>query len=645
MNTLTVDAQLVTAYLAGNRNALASIYDLYAPGLYDTAAAMLSDRHDAADMVQDVFCIAAERLNQLRDPNRLKPWLYAVLRNEVYRRTKKRKRTTPTDFQSPTVPDVVAAFDPNAEGAATSFDELAELVRSAAAGLDERDRLVLELSVRQGLTGTDLADALGVSPEQSYSLVHRMRDRVEKSLGAFTVAKMGRNDCHELASIVSGWNGEFSVLIRKRVTRHIDECAICEKTRSKFAPLALFGAAPAFLLPFGLRDKVLAATQTIPVPSQSADVHGLKTQRGPHRSRHINLSRNDGFPRLARASRHAVAFVVSTGAALLLIAGVVLVQQRDGSNNDVLADQIVVDLTQPAIDTTALPAPESSTVTNSEVPTSSVQNSEPTTNVIVPIPSTRPTTPTPVVTTPVVTTPVTTMPRATSLPTTSNAPTTTPPITRLLTSSTVFGFGLGNFAAIEITNTNTTIVTWALTETSGYFSFSPSSGSIAVGETIKVSATFNRAAAAESSQTAMAGEITATALAEGQFKLPATLTTQTSLTSSLTLAGTFGRAPVIGKIAATFIGAKCSSLRVQSSITDESALSSVSAAITYTTANSVQIPNPVTISLADSGKGIWQGSTSGAPTAAIGVTVVITATDKYGLTATTSVKIARTNSC
>jgi len=644
MNTLTVDAQLVTAYLAGDRNALASIYDLYAPGLYDTAAAMLSDRHDAADMVQDVFCIAAERLNQLRDPNRLKPWLYAVLRNEVYRRTKKRKRTIPTDFQSPTVPDVVAAFDPNAEGATTSFDELAELVRSAAAGLDERDRLVLELSVRQGLTGTDLADALGVSPEQSYSLVHRMRDRVEKSLGAFTVAKMGRNDCHELASIVSGWNGEFSVLIRKRVARHIDECAICEKTRSKFAPLALFGAAPAFLLPFGLRDKVLAATQTIPVPSQSADVHGLKTQRGPHRSRHIKLSRNDGFPRLARASRHAVAFVVSTGAALLLIAGVVLVQQRDGSNNDVLADQIVVDLTQPAIDTTALPAPESSTVTNSEVPTSSVQNSEPTTNVIVPIPSTRPTTP--AATTPtVVTTTVATMPRATSLPTTSNAPTTTPPITRLLTSSTVFGFGLGNFAAIEITNTNTTIVTWALTETSGYFSFSPSSGSIAVGETIKVSATFNRAAAAESSQTAMAGEITTTALAEGQFKLPATLTTQTSLTSSLTLAGTFGRAPVIGKIAATFIGAKCSSLRVQSSITDESALSSVSATITYTTANSVQIPNPVTISLADSGKGIWQGSTSGAPTAAIGVTVVITATDKYGLTATTSVKIARTNSC
>ena len=350
MNTLTADAQLVTAYLSGDRNALASIYDLYAPGLFDTAAAMLSDRHDAADMVQDVFCIAAERLNQLRDPDRLKPWLYAVLRNEVYRRTKKRKRTTPTDFQSETVPEVVAAFDPNAEGAAASFDELAELVRSAAAGLDERDRLVLELSVRQGLSGTDLADALGVSPEQSYSLVHRMRDRIEKSLGAFTVAKMGSQDCKELATIISGWNGEFSVLIRKRVARHIDECAICEKTRSKYAPLALFGVAPAFLLPIGLREKVLAATQSIPVPTQSANAHTNKISRGSQRSKHIKLNRNDGFPLASRTSRHAMAIVASTTAVLLLIAGVVLLQQNDDTGNATSASPIVVDSTQPITD-------------------------------------------------------------------------------------------------------------------------------------------------------------------------------------------------------------------------------------------------------------------------------------------------------
>ncbi len=630
MNTLTVDAQLVTAYLAGDQNALASIYDLYASGLYDTAAAMLSDRHDAADMVQDVFCIAAERLNQLRDPNRLKPWLYAVLRNEVYRRTKKRKRATPTDFQSATVPDVVAAFDPNAEGATASFDELAELVRSAAAGLDERDRLVLELSVRQGLTGTDLADALGVSPEQSYSLVHRMRDRVEKSLGAFTVAKMGRNDCKELASIISGWNGEFSVLIRKRVARHIDECAICEKTRSKFAPLALFGAAPVFLLPIGLRDKVLAATQTIPVPSQSADVHGLKTQRGSHRSRHIKLNRNDGFPRLARASRHAMAFVLSTSAALLLIAGVVLVQQNDGSNNEVLAEQIVVDSTQVTVDTTVLSTPESSMATNSEAPTSSVQNSEPTTNVIAPIPSTRPTTPAAM--SPAVTAPAATTPAVTTSPAASITPTTTPQSVRSVSISTTnLDFARRVTASLTLTNNNEGSINWLLKETSGYFTFVPSSGSLAAGATQTVSVTFARTAAS--------------GLDEGEFSFPATASTSGAADSALTLSGIVGRPPIIANFTPRFAGITCSVLNIQVPITDESPIASVQAKITYFDSQNLQSSPPFPRPLNDSGKGSWVTSWSDVPATTTRVIVKVTATDSYGFLATYESEANRTNGC
>src|SRR6187455_126008 len=140
-------AQLVTAYLAGDRDALGTLYDRFAPGLYDTAAAMLSDRHEAADVVQDTFLVAAERMGQLRDPERIKPWLYAIARNEIYRRTKRRRRVTPSEA----VPEMVATEDMRAEAAMVSYDELATLVREAAVGLDERDQFVLELSVRQGL--------------------------------------------------------------------------------------------------------------------------------------------------------------------------------------------------------------------------------------------------------------------------------------------------------------------------------------------------------------------------------------------------------------------------------------------------------------------------------------------------------------
>ena len=638
MNTLTADAQLVTAYLSGDRDALASIYDLYAPGLYDTAAAMLSDRHDAADMVQDVFCIAAERLNQLRDPDRLKPWLYAVLRNEVYRRTKKRKRTTPTDFQSETTPDVVASFDPNAEGATASYDELAELVRSAAFGLDERDRLVLELSVRQGLTGTDLADALGVSPEQSYSLVHRMRDRIEKSLGAFTVAKMGSQECKELATIISGWNGEFSVLIRKRVSRHIDECSICEKTRSKYAPLALFGAAPVILLPLGLREKVLAATQTIPVPTQSADAHAIKSSRGSQRSRHIKLNRNDGFPRLVRASRHAMAIVASTTAVLLLAAGVVLVQQNNDSTNATSADPIVVDSTQPSVDSVATMSPSS---TIQDLPTSTtsiVENSEPisTTAVISPSRSSTTVSPTSIAAPPTPASPTTTATAVIPMPIpTTNQPTTTTTTVRSIRpvsiSTTTLDFALGVTASLTLTNNNDGPVKWLLKESSGYFTLVPASGSLNAGATQTVSVTFARAAAST--------------LAEGKFNFPALATTRGAADTAVTLSGIVGRPPVIANFTPTFSGVACSRLNIQVPITDESPLTTVLARITYTDPKSTKSPTTITTTLNDSGKGAWVTSLTSIPLTATQVVVKVTASDIYGFSSTSESKISRTNSC
>ena len=622
MNTLTADAQLVTAYLSGDRNALASIYDLYAPGLFDTAAAMLSDRHDAADMVQDVFCIAAERLNQLRDPDRLKPWLYAVLRNEVYRRTKKRKRTTPTDFQSETVPEVVAAFDSNAEGAAASFDELAELVRSAAAGLDERDRLVLELSVRQGLSGTDLADALGVSPEQSYSLVHRMRDRIEKSLGAFTVAKMGSQDCKELAAIISGWNGEFSVLIRKRVARHIDECAICEKTRSKYAPLALFGVAPAFLLPIGLREKVLAATQSIPVPTQSANAHTNKISRGSQRSRHIKLNRNDGFPLASRTSRHGMAIVASTTAVLLLIAGVVLLQQNDDTGKATSTGPIVVDSTQPITDLAADSTNDSTTI-------GTVQS----TTTIATVSST-PATAATAITTATATTTATPATAPMPIPNTNQPTTSTTParsIKPLLISTSILDFARRVTASLTLTNNNEGPVNWLLKETSGYFTFAPASGSLNAGATQTVSVTFARAAAS--------------ALAEGEFSFPATATTRGAADAALTLIGVVGRPPVIANFTPTFAGIACSRLNIQVPITDESSIASVNAKITYITPQNLQSAPTITTPLNDSGKGSWVVSLTNVPATTTRVIVKVTATDIYGFSATSESGANRTNSC
>ena len=341
------DAQLVTAYLAGDRGALAGIYDRYSAGLYDTAAAMLRDRHEAADLTHDVFLIAVERLAQLREPERLKPWLYAVLRNEVYRRTKKRGRALPTDFSAMGAPEVAAPIAPDAEGAAISAAEMGELVRSAACGLDERDQLVLELSVRQGLQGADLAAALGVSADQSYTMLHRMRDRVDRSMTALIVARAGRKDCPDLAQVLYGWNGEFTVLVRKRVARHIETCETCERTRRKAAPFALLGAAPAFAAPLGLRDAVLAKAGLV----GSAPAHAYA------------FDADGGFPRMLRPLRFSTLVAGAAAAIVLGVGGgaIVAANTTDESVAPLVSASVTTVADTLALSTTSTPSSSTST--------------------------------------------------------------------------------------------------------------------------------------------------------------------------------------------------------------------------------------------------------------------------------------------
>jgi RNA polymerase sigma factor (sigma-70 family) len=250
------DATLARAAAAGDRSAFAEIYDRYADRLHDFCVGMLRDREAAADCVQDVFVTAATKLVQLREPDRLRSWLYAIARSEALARIRDRKR----EQLSEELPEMPSGEADLATLAART--ELADLIRAASGGLSDRDRVVLELAYRQGLDGPELADALGVTPKNANTLVERLRDTIARSLGALLLCRRAKADpdrCPELAAILDQWDGQFTPLIRKRVARHIDGCAICEDERARMvSPAALLGAAPVVIpAPAWLRDRTL----------------------------------------------------------------------------------------------------------------------------------------------------------------------------------------------------------------------------------------------------------------------------------------------------------------------------------------------------------------------------------------------------
>jgi RNA polymerase sigma factor (sigma-70 family) len=280
------DSEVVAAIVAGDPDGLAEAYDRYASPLYTYCRSLLREPADAADAVQDTFVIAASRLAGLRDRNRLRPWLYAVARNECHRRLRARavQVATPLD-DMPDVTDTSADVSGEAER-----DDLRRLLRSAVRGLNTGEQDLIELQLRQGLDVAEIAAVLGVSRNHAHALLSRARDQLEISLGALLVARSGRGDCAALNAMLQDWDGQLNVLMRKRINRHIEHCPTCaERKKQELAPALLLGLAPLAALPIaatppGLREQVLrlASSDTPDAAAHRASVAQRTEPFGHH---------------------------------------------------------------------------------------------------------------------------------------------------------------------------------------------------------------------------------------------------------------------------------------------------------------------------------------------------------------------------
>jgi RNA polymerase sigma factor (sigma-70 family) len=310
------DRDIVAAIAAGDPAGLADAYDEHAESLYGYCRWMLSDPEDAAEAVQDTFVVAAERLGGLRDPRKLRPWLYAVARNECHRLGPAEADLRDADLADPPGPGA------DADGRA----EVRRLVRAALDRLNPDEREVAELSLRHDLHGADLAAVLGVPRNRAHTLAARARGRLEKALGVLFVARTGRRGCPELDMLLGDWDGPMTGLTRRRVSHHLRKCDTCTDRRHG-APRAAarYGMAPLAALPGELREDVLGlVADTSP---QARSYRREVTERsGPFRP--------NGFPEAIRPPRRRV-FALSAAAVVIVTAvaatGIVAVLALSGS--------------------------------------------------------------------------------------------------------------------------------------------------------------------------------------------------------------------------------------------------------------------------------------------------------------------------
>jgi RNA polymerase sigma factor (sigma-70 family) len=295
------DNEVVAHIVAGDPDGLAEAYDRYADPLYKYCRAMLSDPGDAAGAVQDTFVVAAARLGGLRDPEQLRAWLYAVAHYECLRIAQTQWATLALGEAHDVTDDSAGVADGIEHG------ELRALFTDAAEGLNPAEREAVELQLRQGLEPAEVASVLGVSSNLALALLSRARDQLEACLGVLLVSRTGGSDCGQFAAMIADWDGHLTPPLRRRLHRHIEQCAACSARRlSELRPSMLLGLSPGAALVAAAADSFRLS----PGPPAELKVHTLALAGGQdpsavaHRAAVLGRAGafgRDGFPRLVQA--------------------------------------------------------------------------------------------------------------------------------------------------------------------------------------------------------------------------------------------------------------------------------------------------------------------------------------------------------
>jgi RNA polymerase sigma factor (sigma-70 family) len=290
------DREIVAAITAGDPAAIAMAYDRYAEALYGYSHWILHDSAAATGALKDAFVIAvAAMLSNLSEPSKLRPWLFALARNECRRRIRPASAVRygeadaadePADatgeladagdelsdatvqfpvislLADPIMPFRVIGqptYGPGRVNGDQGQAELRSLLHSILVALKPREREVIELSFRHDLNDNDLAIVLGVSQSRAHDLATRARGRLEEALGALHIALTGREACPVLGELLTDWDGQLTEQTRDLVVRHIGECQTCaQRGWRPMRPAAFFRLLPLAPLPQELREQVLS---------------------------------------------------------------------------------------------------------------------------------------------------------------------------------------------------------------------------------------------------------------------------------------------------------------------------------------------------------------------------------------------------
>ena len=160
-------ARLVERTREGDQEAFGELYGMFAPMVHGIILARVP-RDEVDDIVQNVFISAYRNLNTLREANAIGGWLAMIARNQSAEFFRRAKQTE--ELSEDTSHD---------DESKTKAHEILAAIRSCPDAYKE----TLVLRLVEGMTGPEIAERTGLTPESVRVNLHRGMKLLRQKLG------------------------------------------------------------------------------------------------------------------------------------------------------------------------------------------------------------------------------------------------------------------------------------------------------------------------------------------------------------------------------------------------------------------------------------------------------------------------------
>jgi RNA polymerase sigma-70 factor, ECF subfamily len=161
------------------------ISDLYVP-VYRFALTLACSETEAADLTQETFLILCGQHEQVREPDKIKSWLFTTLRRTFFRTLRRRQAHPEVEFELKHHQQ--SAIDPTGPRSAD-----VRVILSALFELEEDHRTALELFYIADLSYKEISSTLKIPIGTVMSRLSRGKERLRGILGEIDSARPPAN--------------------------------------------------------------------------------------------------------------------------------------------------------------------------------------------------------------------------------------------------------------------------------------------------------------------------------------------------------------------------------------------------------------------------------------------------------------------